>query len=184
MNRFALLARSVVCIAAASLAASCSGPAADRPDPLADPPLNSASALADMSANHIGIRVPDYEIEKRWWVEKLDFRIVAEWTYNGQKYGYLAPPNDDSFWVEILSGGTLRPQRSPDTLAQSLENPGYHHLSFKVASLAKTLETLRSRSATILQAEPLKVGQIDAAVFFIKDPYGNVVEFMEHPAAD
>ncbi|MBO9660669.1 MAG: hypothetical protein J7527_17740, partial [Chitinophagaceae bacterium] len=54
------------------------------------PKLNPSSPLADVSGNHVGVRVPDYEAAKKWWIEKLDFRVIHEWPYADEKLAYLA----------------------------------------------------------------------------------------------
>src|SRR5499425_810848 len=69
------------------------------------PEHNSASPFADMRGHHVAVRTPDLEVAKRWYVETLDFRVVAEWDYADEKLGCLAPPTDDHFYVEILGGG-------------------------------------------------------------------------------
>jgi len=42
------------------------------------PSHNMTSPFADMRGHHIAVRTPDLETAKRWYVEKLDFRVVAE----------------------------------------------------------------------------------------------------------
>ena len=66
------------------------------------PPRNSSSPFADMRGHHVAVRTPDLDSAKRWYVDKLDFRVVAEWDYADEKLAYLAPPTDDHFYVEIL----------------------------------------------------------------------------------
>jgi lactoylglutathione lyase/glyoxylase I family protein len=46
-----------------------------------NPPINPPSALASMTGLHVGLRVPDFEASKAWFVDKLDFRVVQEWDY-------------------------------------------------------------------------------------------------------
>lgn len=58
-----------------------------------------------MRGHHVALRVPSFEVEKQWFVEKLDFRVIQEWPYADQQLAYVAPPNDGSFFVEILGGG-------------------------------------------------------------------------------
>ncbi len=69
------------------------------------PAHNTASPFADMRGHHVAVRTPDLETAKRWYVDTLDFRVVAEWDYADQKLAYIAPPTDDHFYVEILGGG-------------------------------------------------------------------------------
>src|SRR5215475_7671598 len=74
------------------------------------PAPNSASPFADMRGHHVAVRTPDLETAKRWYVEKLDFRVIAEWAYADEQLAYVAPPTDDHFYVEILGGGDPTPR--------------------------------------------------------------------------
>src|SRR5690349_4763526 len=98
------------------------------------PARNSASVFAAMRGHHVAVRVPDYEAEKRWLIEKLDFRVVHEWPYEDQHLAYMAPANDDSFFVEILGDGTPGPIAKPGyaDLSESLRYAGFHHVCLEV----------------------------------------------------
>jgi len=84
------------------------------------PAKNSASPFASMKGHHVAVRVPDFAAAKRWYVDKLDFRIVAEWDYADEKLAYLAPATDDRFYVEVLGGGehVAGPQGEPGEVAR------------------------------------------------------------------
>lgn len=73
------------------------------------PAHNTASPFADMRGHHVAVRTPDLNTVKRWYVETLDFRVVAEWDYADEKLAYIAPPTDDHFYIEILGGGAPSP---------------------------------------------------------------------------
>ncbi|MFC7478065.1 VOC family protein [Dankookia sp. GCM10030260] len=144
------------------------------------PAANSASPFADMRGHHVAVRTPDLEIAKRWYVEKLDFRIVAEWDYAGEKLAYLAPATDDHFYVEILGGGESAPRevRPYTNLGDSLKYAGYHHFCLNVASVDRTVETLRARGVTIV-TEPFELPAISRRLAFFADPFGNLIELAE-----
>jgi glyoxylase I family protein len=93
------------------------------------PVPNSASPFADMRGHHIALRTPDLETAKRWYVEKLDFRVIAEWDYADEQLAYIVPPTEDHFYIEILGGGDPTPQdgRPYTDLDDSLNWSGYHH---------------------------------------------------------
>ncbi len=59
-----------------------------------------------MKGHHVALRVPDFEASKRRFVEKLDFRVVCEWPDKDLRLAYLAPGNDNSFYIEIIGGGS------------------------------------------------------------------------------
>jgi hypothetical protein len=48
-------------------------------------------------------------VEKWWFVEKLDFRVIHEWPYQDQHLAYVGPANDDHFYIEILGDGEPSP---------------------------------------------------------------------------
>ena len=144
------------------------------------PARNTASPFADMRGHHVAIRTPDLETAKRWYVEKLDFRILAEWDFADEKLAYLAPPGDDHFFIEILGGGEPAPQDvNPYTsLANSLNWAGYHHFCLDVTNVATTIEKLRSRGVTIV-SEPFEFPAIRRRLAFFCDPFGNLIELAE-----
>lgn len=43
------------------------------------PKKNSTAHFSTLKASHVCIRIPDYEQSKNWFLEKLDFRLVANW---------------------------------------------------------------------------------------------------------
>lgn len=144
------------------------------------PAYNAASPFADMRGHHVAVRAPDYETVKRWYVETLDFRVVAEWDYGDQKLAFIAPPADDRFHIEILGGGEPAPRdvRPYADLGESLVYAGYHHFCLEVASIDVTLEKLRERGVTIV-AGPFLVEAISRRLAFFADPFGNLIEIAE-----
>lgn len=144
------------------------------------PPPNAASPFADMRGHHVAVRTPDLETAKRWYVEKLDFRVVAEWDYADEKLAYLAPATDDHFYIEILGGGEPAPveTRPYADLADSLKYRGYHHFCLNVANVDATLEALRGRGVAIV-TEPFVLPAISRRLAFFADPFGNLVELAE-----
>jgi catechol 2,3-dioxygenase-like lactoylglutathione lyase family enzyme len=142
------------------------------------PALNPKSKLADISGNHIGIRVSNYDTAIKWWTEKMDFRIIHQWPYADEKLAYLAPPNENSFWVEILAEGKLKPQKNYTDLGESLSEAGYHHICMHVKNLAATLAELKKRGVTTV-GEPFYLESIKRKLAFIADPWGNLIELSE-----
>lgn len=142
------------------------------------PKLNPISPLSDISGNHVGLRVPDYEAAKKWWVEKLDFRVIHEWPYADEKLAYLAPAHDNNFWVEILAGGKLKPQPTYKDLAESLETPGLHHICIHVKNIENTVAELKKRGVTMV-GEIFYLRDITRKLAFIADPWGNLIKLSE-----
>jgi hypothetical protein len=46
-----------------------------------------------------------------WWVEKLDFRPVKEWSFGDLKLAYVALLQMTLSFVELIGGGTPIPER-------------------------------------------------------------------------
>jgi glyoxylase I family protein len=144
------------------------------------PAKNTSSPFADMHGHHVAMRTPELEAAKRWYVEKLDFRVVAEWDYADEKLAYIAPPNDDDFYIEILGGGERAPEevRPYTDLGNSLNYRGYHHFCLNVTNVNETVDQLRSRGVTIV-AEPFELAAISRRLAFFSDPFGNLIELAE-----
>lgn len=144
------------------------------------PALNSTSPFADMRGHHVAVRTPDLETAKRWYAEKLDFRVIAEWDYADEQLAYMAPATDDHFYIEILGGGEPAPieVRPYNDLGDSLKYRGYHHFCFNVTSVDETIETLRARGVTIV-TEPFELAAISRRLAFFSDPFGNLIELAE-----
>ncbi|MEY4511881.1 MAG: hypothetical protein RLZZ450_4003 [Pseudomonadota bacterium] len=144
------------------------------PAPRADSPF------ASMRGHHVAVRVPDFAASKRWFVEKLDFRVVHEWDYADQHLAYVAPPTDDHFFVEILGDGEPHPIPKPvyDDLGDSLRLAGFHHFCLKVADIDQTVAELKRRSVTIV-TEPFELPAIGRRLAFLADPWGNLIELAQ-----
>jgi glyoxylase I family protein len=143
-----------------------------------NPPVNAQSEFASMKGHHVALRVPDFAASKRWFVEKLDFRVVHEWPYDGLQLAYVAPATDDAFWVEILGGGSPTPTTDYSDLGNSLHEAGYHHFCLNVDSVDDTLAELRRRGVTIV-GEPFDLEAIGRRLAFFADPWGNLIELAE-----
>ncbi len=144
------------------------------------PPRNTRSPFADMRGHHVAIRTPDLESARRWYVDTLDFRVVAEWDYADEKLAYLAPASDDTFYIEVLGGGEPAPvDVCPYTdLGDSLRYAGYHHVCLSVDSVDATIAALRERGVAIV-TEPFVLPAIRRRLAFIADPFGNLIELAE-----
>jgi catechol 2,3-dioxygenase-like lactoylglutathione lyase family enzyme len=144
------------------------------------PAKNPSSKLAAMTGHHVGIRVPDFEASKNWFIEKLDFRVVHTWPYEDQRLAYMAPPNDDNFFIEILGGGDPHPIPKPvwKDLGDSLRLAGYHHACFTVQDIQATVAELRRRGVNIV-TEPFVLPVVGRKLAFFADPFGNLFELAE-----
>ena len=144
------------------------------------PAPNSSSPFADMRGHHVAVRTPDLETALRFYVDVLDFRVVAKWNYADEQLAYLAPATDDHFYVEILGGGEPVPAdvRPYIDLGDSLKYAGYHHFCLNVSSVEETVGKLRARGVTIV-TEPFVLPAISRKLAFFCDPFGNLIELAE-----
>lgn len=142
------------------------------------PALNPKSPLAELVGNHVGIRVPDYDAAIKWYTEKLDFRVIHEWPYADEKLAYLAPPNTNDFWVEILAGGKLSKPVVYSDLGKSLEEAGFHHICMDVSNVDEIVAELKKRGVTIV-GETFYLEAIGRKLAFFQDPWGNMIELSE-----
>ena len=142
------------------------------------PAKNTQSPFSQMRGSHVAVRVPDFEASKKWYVEKLDFRVVHEWPFGDLQLAYLAPANDDNFWIELLAGGNPTPAADYTDLNESLHPAGYHHFCLDVKSVDETLAELRKSGVTIV-GEPFDLAAIGKRLGFFSDPWGNLIELAE-----
>ncbi|MEV4536824.1 VOC family protein [Asanoa sp. NPDC049518] len=139
------------------------------------PAKNPSSPFASARGDHAAVRVPDYAEARRWYTEKLDFRVVAEWSWAGLQLAYLAPPNDDTFRVELFGGGNPDPGTYYTNVIDSLERPGYHHFCLRVDDVDEVLAELDRRGVTIF-GRPFDLKEINSRLALIGDPWGNMIE--------
>jgi len=59
-----------------------------------------------------GIRYPDFEKARAFWVDTMGWRVLQTWPYGDLTLAYVLPPNQDEFHLEILAWpGRARPPR-------------------------------------------------------------------------
>ena len=144
------------------------------------PAQNPASPFASMKGHHVAVRVPDFDAAKRWYVEKLDFRVIHEWPYADQKLAYVGPATDDAFYIELLGDGEPKPIPKPvyTDLGDSLRLAGYHHFCLNVSDMDATIAELGRRGVTIV-TPPFELPVINRRLAFIADPFGNLIELAQ-----
>jgi lactoylglutathione lyase/glyoxylase I family protein len=121
------------------------------------------------------MRVPDLEASTRWFVEKLDFRVVKTWPFNEHRLAWLSPANDDALVIELIGGNSPEPNPDFGSLDESLEYAGFHHLCLDVADLERTITELRRRGANLIVG-PFELPEIRRRHIFVSDPWGNMIE--------
>ena len=148
---------------------------------LSNPPAhNTTSPFASMNGHHVAVRVPDFESAKRWYVEKLDFRVIHEWRYADLQLAYVRPATDDHFYIELLGDGEPKPVPKPlyTDLGDSLRLAGYHHFCLNVRDMDAAIAEFRRRGVRIV-TEPFELAVISRRLAFIADPFGNLIELAQ-----
>ncbi|WP_085899546.1 VOC family protein [Kiloniella majae] len=139
---------------------------------------NKSSPFSSLKADHLALRVPDFDAAQTWLCEKLDFRVLHQWPLGDLKLAYLAPAVDDHFLIELIGGDLSFPKQKHNDLGASLNEGGSHHICFAVKNLKETLQELKSRGVTII-AEPFFVEDIKRQLAFFTDPWNNLYELSQ-----
>ena len=136
---------------------------------------NLSSPLASARGHHVAVRVPDYAEARGWYTEKLEFQVIAEWSWAGLQLAFLSPPGDDNFRLEIFGGGGIEPGTYYTNVIDSLERPGYHHFCLRVADVDASITELARRGVTVF-GRPFDLKEINSRLALIGDPWGNMIE--------
>jgi catechol 2,3-dioxygenase-like lactoylglutathione lyase family enzyme len=102
----------------------------------------------------------------------------TDYKVNDGSYSIVAQPTDDSFFVELIGGGSPIPERPYTDLENSLELAGFHHLCFMVESVDEGLVELKKRGVKIVK-EAFELPEISRRLAFFADPWGNLLELAE-----
>jgi glyoxylase I family protein len=124
-----------------------------------------------MRIHHAAVIASDYEVSKRFYVEVLGLRVIAE-TWRADRRSHkldLALPDGSQIELFTFPGAPARPDR-PEAL-------GLRHLAFAVADVAACKAQLEARG---LPVEPVRVDDTTGRQFtFFKDPDGLPLEIYQ-----
>jgi glyoxylase I family protein len=132
-----------------------------------------------MRGHHTGIRYPDFEEARAFWVDTMDRRVLQTWPYGELTLAYVSPPAQDDFHLEILAGPGATPQPRHADVDASLTAAGYNHVCLAVDDVDGTLAELRRRGVDVVNA-PFEIPDISARLAFFRDPWGNMFELSQH----
>jgi catechol 2,3-dioxygenase-like lactoylglutathione lyase family enzyme len=139
----------------------------------------SARRLSITRADHVAIRVPDYDETIRFYTNKLGFQLEAEWTLGDAVPGLrLAYVRLGAFMIEVIGDAEPAPVPATVDIGAHLSRSGYIHLCLRVEDLDGTLAELEARGVEIF-AEPFDVEPIGQRLALIKDNSGNVIELAQ-----
>jgi lactoylglutathione lyase len=119
--------------------------------------------------NHIGLKVIDMERSLDFYCNKLGFKKAFELNkQNGEPWIVYIKVADQCF-IELFYGGNEGDVRLRE-----------HHVCFQVDDIHETADRLKNNGVTL--ADEISQGMALNYQFWIVDPDGNWIEFMEmHP---
>ncbi|QNE41973.1 VOC family protein (plasmid) [Hymenobacter sp. NBH84] len=139
------------------------------------PAKNAEGINGTMRADHVGLRTLDFAGTIGWYTKKLGFRLIKQVTLGDLQLAFLAPANDDNFWLEVLSNGPATPPPSTPPPITS----GFQHLCLTVGNVDDTLAALRERGVQVTR-EPFDVPLLGKRCGFVSDLHGNTLEFIQN----
>jgi catechol 2,3-dioxygenase-like lactoylglutathione lyase family enzyme len=144
----------------------------------------ATSVLDDVSFCHLVVGVTDMEIALAFYRDLLGMQVVFESLISGEPFdavlhatrkqeGRVVGGLLGGLMVELLSIGTKPPEQK-----QRRGITGIHNVSLSVTDLDETHRRITAAGYTPDQ-DPLEIGGV--RMFFVKDPDGTPVEFIELP---
>jgi glyoxylase I family protein len=123
------------------------------------------------SIHHIAIICSDYAISKKFYVDILGLKILAE-HYRAERQSYkLDLALGDHYVIELFSF------HNPPKRASGPEAAGLRHLAFAVINIEKAIGHLKANG---VESEPIRVDEFTGKRFtFFSDPDGLPLELYE-----
>ena len=135
--------------------------------------------MADFTFHHGGVSVPDLDAAIAWYDRVLGFAVEKRFFIDAAK-AKVAMVRKGPLRFEIfeVEGAAPLPddRRHPPA---DLRTHGNKHIAFHVADLDVFLSEMREKGADIA----FVVKEAFGAGCFIRDPAGNLIEFVEEPDA-
>jgi glyoxylase I family protein len=123
------------------------------------------------SIHHIAIICSNYEVSKKFYVEILGLKILAE-HYRAKRQSYkLDLALDDQYVIELFSFP------DPPKRTSRPEAAGLRHMAFAVRDLEKSIQHLNENG---ISTEPIRIDEYTHKRFtFFADPDGLPLELYE-----
>lgn len=121
--------------------------------------------------HHIAIICSNYEISKKFYVDKLGFKVLGEVYREERKSWKLDLAVDGVYQIELFSfpDPAARPSRP--------EAAGLRHLAFEVDEIEDVINELNSKG---IETEPIRVDEFTGKLFtFFTDPDGLPLEIYQ-----
>lgn len=136
-------------------------------------------ALASLQADHIMLRVPNFEETMLWYKDKFGFKEVLRWKEPSLPGVGLAYLELNGFRLEILGGGEPQPRKAiatPNNVPTHTRFEGYRHLCFRTNNVDATLAELNRRGVPTFEPA-YDYLPIRRRLGFVLDNNGNAIEF-------
>lgn len=136
------------------------------------------SVISSLQADHIMIRVPNFEETMRWYEEKFGFKEVIRWKEPSLPGVDLAYLELNGFRLEILGGGEPPPEKAianPADVPKHTQFEGYRHLCFRTDDVDATLTELNQRGVPTFDPA-YNYAPIRRRLAFVLDNNGNAIE--------
>ena len=138
-----------------------------------------SAAISSLQADHIMLRVPNFQETMQWYKDKFGFREVLRWKEPTLPGVYLAYLELNGFRLEILGGGEPQPRKAiaqPSEVPEHTRFQGYRHLCFRTNDVDATLAELNKRGVPTFAAA-YDYPPIQRRLGFVLDNNGNAIEF-------
>ena len=131
----------------------------------------------DISLNHIGISVPDFDASVKWYEEMFGFKLLRKMhqaSNPDMDFGVIQRGAVRIELFQVVEGKPLPDYRSDPTA--DLYVHGVKHFAFQVKDIKKVLAELEAKGVKV--SKPLTENPRTSFVF-INDNAGNAIELIE-----
>ncbi len=125
----------------------------------------------NLSIHHVAVISSDLDAAKRFYIEALGFRVIAEHYREARSSWKIDLAIDEHTQIELFTFP------DPPVRVNNPEACGLRHLAFRVQALEETLAHLKTFS---IEAEPIRVDEYTGKRFtFVRDPDNLPIELYE-----
>lgn len=141
-----------------------------------------ANNVANLTLDHVALRVPDFEESVQWYKDNLGFTELVRW----QAPPYIDPELEfaylelNGFQLELAGGGNpTRSVSSPNDIIEGYSYQDYRHICLKVDDMDATVAELNQRGIELF-AGPFVNETLNRKFGHIKDNNDFWIELVEY----